>query len=416
VKLRKKSKAIISIAASLLALFPSTVHGAGSTVPVFVIDAANPSSFTYTGTTVGSSVTESANSVAGSATNLLVDTTTTSSLVFAVGRYISFSNNVKPDLTNGTSLQIVANLTSTSYDSSWPRVLDMGATNGWGAGYDGFSIQLSQTGQLQVYMNRSGTSSTYTCGTSSNVVVANSFAIYSIQVGTGVCAISVNGSAAAVTTSEATTSYASRIPNTATTMNFRIGSMSNNVQSTLPSGKIRSVILSSGTSATNSVTFMENGGSGYMASQIGSTSANLNANTFTKTGYTLTSWNTAANGTGTSYAPGASYNFASGSAILYAQWTFTPPSLSIAQMGTATYRTTYPISMTINSAGKYTFLESGKRIPGCINLSGTPPTLSCNWRPAKIGAYRITATGVISGSNYLSNSAVVSVIKRSTTR
>jgi Listeria-Bacteroides repeat domain (List_Bact_rpt) len=192
--------------------------------------------------------------------------------------------------------------------------------------------------------------------------------------------------------------------------------MSNNVQSTLPSGKIRSVILSSGTSATNSVTFMENGGSGYMASQVGSVAANLNTNTFTKTGYSLTSWNTAANGTGTSYAPGASFNFAAGSAILYAQWTFTPPTLSLPQMSTATYRTVYPIVMTINSAGKYTFFESGKRIPGCINLAGTPPTLTCNWRPAKIGAYRISATGVINSTNYNANSAVVNVVKRLTTR
>ena len=44
------------------------------------------------------------------------------------------------------------------------------------------------------------------------------------------------------------------------------------------------------------------------------------SNSFTKTGYTFSSWNTSSDGTGTSYAEGASYNVAS-DATLYAQWT-----------------------------------------------------------------------------------------------
>ena len=46
---------------------------------------------------------------------------------------------------------------------------------------------------------------------------------------------------------------------------------------------------------------------------------NLNANGFQRTGYTFTGWNTAADGTGTSYAEGASYT-ATGDITLYAQW------------------------------------------------------------------------------------------------
>ena len=46
---------------------------------------------------------------------------------------------------------------------------------------------------------------------------------------------------------------------------------------------------------------------------------NLNANGFQRTGYTFTGWNTAANGSGASYAEGARYT-ATGDITLYAQW------------------------------------------------------------------------------------------------
>ena len=45
----------------------------------------------------------------------------------------------------------------------------------------------------------------------------------------------------------------------------------------------------------------------------------LNANSFTREGYNFTGWNTAADGTGTSYADGATVNL-SENTILYAQW------------------------------------------------------------------------------------------------
>jgi uncharacterized repeat protein (TIGR02543 family) len=39
-----------------------------------------------------------------------------------------------------------------------------------------------------------------------------------------------------------------------------------------------------------------------------------------KTGFTFSGWNTAADGSGTNYAAGATYNGSSGSLILYAKW------------------------------------------------------------------------------------------------
>jgi len=74
---------------------------------------------------------------------------------------------------------------------------------------------------------------------------------------------------------------------------------------------------------THTVTFNSNGGSGSMSNQISSVSASLTLNTFTRSGYTFTGWNTAADGSGTAYADGASYSF-SADLTLYAQWTSLP--------------------------------------------------------------------------------------------
>ncbi len=75
------------------------------------------------------------------------------------------------------------------------------------------------------------------------------------------------------------------------------------------------------------IKFDPNGGSGTMADEdmtVGGTSA-LTANAFTRTGYTFKSWNTKADGTGTSYADKASVkNLADkpgNTVTLYAQWT-----------------------------------------------------------------------------------------------
>jgi hypothetical protein len=73
------------------------------------------------------------------------------------------------------------------------------------------------------------------------------------------------------------------------------------------------------TSTANTVTFNNNGGTGTMAPQMDCMPANLANNTFTNTGFTFNSWNTAANGSGTTYADGASYSF-SADVTLYAQW------------------------------------------------------------------------------------------------
>jgi uncharacterized repeat protein (TIGR02543 family) len=74
-----------------------------------------------------------------------------------------------------------------------------------------------------------------------------------------------------------------------------------------------------GKSVTRSVTFNANGGGGAMAVERDNTPTGLTANQFTRAKYTFVDWNTAANGSGASFANGATYSFKS-SLTLYAQW------------------------------------------------------------------------------------------------
>ena len=84
-------------------------------------------------------------------------------------------------------------------------------------------------------------------------------------------------------------------------------------------------------------TFLANGGTGAMAAQTETSSANLAANSYTRPGYTFAGWHTTSSGTGgTSYANQSSFNFAA-DITLYAQWTPIP---------VVTTTTTLPIAAT----------------------------------------------------------------------
>lgn len=92
-------------------------------------------------------------------------------------------------------------------------------------------------------------------------------------------------------------------------------------------------VITAPTTAT--ITFNANGGTGYMApeTEILNVSAALTTNNFTQTGYTFTGWNTAANGSGTSFTDSELVQFTA-SATFYAQWTATP--ITVPFTGTIT--------------------------------------------------------------------------------
>ncbi len=69
-----------------------------------------------------------------------------------------------------------------------------------------------------------------------------------------------------------------------------------------------------------------------MANETNSAPTALSTNIFTRSGYTFSGWNTAANGTGTAYADGAIFPF-SASATLYAQWSAAVTSFTVTFNG-----------------------------------------------------------------------------------
>jgi Peptidase A4 family/Listeria-Bacteroides repeat domain (List_Bact_rpt) len=86
---------------------------------------------------------------------------------------------------------------------------------------------------------------------------------------------------------------------------------------------------------TYAVTFEANGGTGTMAPETSDTAQALTLNTFANGSEEFVDWNTSANGSGTSYANGASYPFSS-STTLYAQWAPTYTVTFNANGGTGT--------------------------------------------------------------------------------
>ncbi|KXL52204.1 endo-1,4-beta-xylanase A precursor [Anaerotignum neopropionicum] len=63
---------------------------------------------------------------------------------------------------------------------------------------------------------------------------------------------------------------------------------------------------------------------GYTYSEGGSVTVLPNAGTLVKTNYTFAGWNTLADGTGTNYAPAATFAMGAGNVTLYAKWTEDP--------------------------------------------------------------------------------------------
>ncbi len=136
----------------------------------------------------------------------------------------------------------------------------------------------------------------------------------------------------------------------------------------------------------NRVVFHENASSsdGVTATQLGASPTSLDAFTsispaFTNPGYVFTGWNTAANGTGSPYANGSTYNFTSGSTSLYAQWT------------PATYTVTY------DATGGTVTPSSATYSTGSAPLTLPTPTLAGNtfagWFSSASGGTQVGSAG-----------------------
>jgi uncharacterized repeat protein (TIGR02543 family) len=163
---------------------------------------------------------------------------------------------------------------------------------------------------------------------------------------------------------------------------------------------------------THTVTFdgnTSNGGS--TAAQTTNAATALTANGYTKSGYTFSGWNTAANGSGSSYADGSTYSFAA-DLILYAQWTLIPPvAHTVTFMGngfdggsTTPETSTVPMPLKTNGFTRsgYTFTgwnTVANGIAGITYLDGTTYsfaadlTLYAQWTAIPAVAHTVTYLG-----------------------
>ena len=142
-------------------------------------------------------------------------------------------------------------------------------------------------------------------------------------------------------------------------------------------------------------TFDANGGSGVMNSLTAASnvSTSLTSNVFTRSGFTFTGWNTAADGTGTAYADAADvtqlaaaeYN---GQTItLYAQWKLNAPSIKSVKSSTpASMKVTY--KKNSQAAGYEISYATKKSFKGAKKVT------------AKKGSSNTEITNVIPGKTY----------------
>ncbi|MED1861831.1 InlB B-repeat-containing protein, partial [Brevibacillus reuszeri] len=108
----------------------------------------------------------------------------------------------------------------------------------------------------------------------------------------------------------------------------------------------------------------------------------LGSGTLTKTGYTFAGWNTAANGSGTSYAAGSTLTMGTANVILYAQWTpVQAPAYTVTYNGNGetsgaapTDNGTYEQGDNVTVLGNGTLAKTGHTFAGwntVANGSGT---------------------------------------------
>ena len=140
------------------------------------------------------------------------------------------------------------------------------------------------------------------------------------------------------------------------------------------------------------VVFDANGGTGTMANQaiIFGTSANLTANTFTRAGHTFAGWNTAADGSGTGYADGASFTMNVTGIPLFAQWV-----LDISGGGSGSGVDPY-IILTADDLNNVRYdLGASYEVGANIDLGSSPWGTGTGWVP--IGNSGTPFTGSFDG-------------------
>ena len=144
---------------------------------------------------------------------------------------------------------------------------------------------------------------------------------------------------------------------------------------------------------TVTINFDGNGSTGgSTASQqiAAGNTASLNANGFTRTGYVFTGWNTAADGSGTSYADGADYAVtpATGDVTitLYAQWAPSMQDFTLAQCQSLASAANYTVvdsrdgsDYTVRYINGACWMTQNLRLPGGTTLTTSDSNVTRNY-------------------------------------
>lgn len=90
------------------------------------------------------------------------------------------------------------------------------------------------------------------------------------------------------------------------------------------------------------------------------------------------------------------------------------PTLTLTSgLPTATYRTIRNLGLNPGAEGKVTFTNNGKRIVGCVNLpsnSANSYSVTCPWKPSKIGFNEVKAQFTSTDSGYASGTSPITTL------
>ena len=145
---------------------------------------------------------------------------------------------------------------------------------------------------------------------------------------------------------------------------------------------------------TYSVVYNANGGSNAPAAQskIYGTALTLTSAVPARTGYTFTGWNTAANGSGTAYASGASYT-ADANVTLYAQWAENTVTITYeAELGGTVSLSSETVGVVTGTLqGSTATANTGYTFAGWYDASGTLVSGNASFKPTSKAAATYTA-------------------------
>ena len=150
------------------------------------------------------------------------------------------------------------------------------------------------------------------------------------------------------------------------------------------------------------MTYDANSGTGAPATQTApvGTTVTLSSTAPTRTGYTFASWNTAADGTGTTYASGAALTVPTNGVTLYAQWT--PVTYTLTYDGNTSTGGTVPAASTFTVAGPVAV-----KAPGTMVKTGTT---FAGWNTAANGTGTANAVGSSTAVVTTASSLAISTI------